>query len=289
MIWGKNLKINLRYSLFFAALLTANNVFAQNDNSDKNVEQSDTVSEKDEGLWNYKKFLLDENGKWSVGVGTIVRNSPFRGEKISAFPFPIIDYSSKNLFIRELKAGYHIKKVADPYKGGFFFDTYLGARMRPGDSRRKFSIDAGLRGGYQHPFGAVTASFTQDITGASDGKEASLSYSFTFLSKNKNDIIIPRITVTWQDHKMSNYLWGISQEVTNKMIENREAVILSPYSINHSVLNYSAGIVHIHKFGDHWNSIIGAQIAALDDKILENPGIERQYDYSFLFGAAYTF
>ena len=96
---------------------------------------------------NYKKLFLDENGKWSVGVGTIVRNSPFRGEKVSAFPFPIIDYSSKNLFIRELKAGYHIKHVENPYKGGFFVDGFIGARMRPGDSRRKFSVDAGLKGG----------------------------------------------------------------------------------------------------------------------------------------------
>lgn len=289
MKWGINLKTKLRCTLILTTLLAGNSGFAANEVTNQNVPQNSDASEIDEGLWNYKRFLLDENGKWSIGTGGIVRNSPFRGEKISAFPFPIIDYSSKNIFIRELKAGYHIRRVEDPYKGGLFFDTYLGARMRPGDSRRKFSVDAGLRGGYQHPFGALTAAITQDITGASNGKEASLSYSFTFLSKTKNDIVIPRITITWQDRKMSNYQWGISQEVTNKMIENREAVILSPYTLNQSVLNYSAGIVHIHKFGEHWNSLIGAQIAALDDKILLNPGIERQFDYSFLFGAAYTF
>lgn len=241
------------------------------------------------GLLNYKRFLLDENGKWSIGAGAIIRNSPFRGEKVSAFPFPIVDYSSKNLFIRELKAGYHIIKVEDPYKGGFFFDTYLGARMRPGDARRKFSVDAGLRGGYQHPFGAVSAAITQDVTGASNGKEASISYSFTFLNKTKKSIIIPRLTVTWQDRKMANYLWGISQETTDKMIANREEVILSPYALTSSVINYSAGIIHIYKFGKHWNTLVGAQIAALDDKILSNPGIERRYDYSFIVGTAYTF
>lgn len=257
------------------------------ENADEAASEAD--QKKSQGLWNYKRFLLDENGKWSVGTGAIIRNSPFRGEKVSVFPFPIVDYSSKNLFIRELKAGYHIRKVEDPYKGGFFFDTYLGARMRPGDARQKFSVDAGLRGGYQHPFGAVTVAVTQDVTGASDGKEASISYSFTFLNKTKRSIIIPRLTMTWQDRKMANYLWGISQETTNKMIANREEVILSPYTLSKSVVNYSAGIIHIYKFGKHWNTIVGAQIAALDDKILSNPGIERGYDYSFIVGTAYTF
>jgi hypothetical protein len=58
--------------------------------------------EESASLWNYKRFLLDENGKWSIGTGAIVRNSPFKGEKIDAIPIPIIDYSSKNFFIVRL-------------------------------------------------------------------------------------------------------------------------------------------------------------------------------------------
>lgn len=252
-------------------------------------ETSQEPEEEDFGLWNYKKLLLDENGKWSVGAGALVRNSPFRGEKISVFPFPLVDYSSKNLFIREFKAGYHLKGIDDPYKGGIFFDTYLGARMRPGDARKKFSIDAGLRTGYQHPLGSVSLSFTQDMTGASDGKEASVAYSFTFQSKSKKTLVIPRITLTWQDRKMANYLWGISEETTAKMIKNNEAVILDPYTFDKSVINYSAGIIHIYKLDKNWSSILGAQLAVLDPIILDNPAIERQFDYSFIVGAAYTF
>ena len=283
MITGKNVNKIIVVIILPVLILCSIPAMAKDEAASKE-QQKESAS-----LWNYKKFLLDENGKWSVGVGTIVRNSPFKGEKIDAFPIPIIDYSSKNLFIRELKAGYHIQKVKNPYKGGFFFDTYLGARMRPGASRRKFSVDGGLRGGYQHPFGAVAASFTQDITGIHGGKEASLSYSITFPNQKKNSLIIPRLTVTWQDNKLANHLWGISQETTNKMIENNDDVILQPYPIKQSVINYSAGIIHIYKIGEHWNNIIGAQIAILDQKILKNPAIERQLDYSFIYGLAYTF
>jgi MipA family protein len=275
---GVDLKtLNFAFLALSITLLNSTNLAAQE------------VAPKEGGLWNYKKFLLDENGKWSVGAGTIVRNSPFRGESVSAFPIPIVDYSSKNVFIREMKAGYHLISVEDPYRGGFFFDAFLGARLRPDDFRQKFSLDGGLKGGYQHPFGAVTATFAQDVTGASDGKEASLSYSFTFLNKVKNNIIIPRLTVTWQDRKMANYLWGISQQTTDKMIENQEKVILQPYTLSQSVINYSAGIIHVYKIDKNWNSIVGAQVALLDGKIVANPAVERELDYSFMLGLAYTF
>jgi hypothetical protein len=103
-----------------------------------------------DGLIDYKRFLLDENGKWSLGIGTVVRNSPFMGEKVSVMPIPIIDYSSKNLYFRGLQGGYHIKKVKNPRIGGFSLDAFLSPRMRPGDSRSKLSLDGGIAVGYQY-------------------------------------------------------------------------------------------------------------------------------------------
>jgi len=111
---------------------------------------------------------------------------------------------------------------------------------------RNFSIDAGLRAGYLRPFGSFSASFTQDMTGASGGKEASITYSLTFLNNSKKHIVIPRITLTWQDQKMAHYLWEISEETSEIMIRNNEKIILDPYTIDKSVFNYSAGIIHIY-------------------------------------------
>ena len=88
---------------------------------------------------------------------------------------------------------------------------------------------------------------------------------------------------------MAHYLWEISEETSEIMIRNNEKIILDPYTIDKSVFNYSAGIIHIYKLDENWSSILGAQLAVLDQFILDNPAIERKFDYSFIVGAAYTF
>jgi len=240
------------------------------------------------GRWNYKQFLLDENGKWSVGVGTVVQNSPFVGEKISVIPIPVIDYSSKNLFIRGLRAGYHIKKVENPRVGGFFFDGYLSPRIRPGESRRNLSLDFGLAAGYQTPLGAVTFTMQPDIIGGS-GTELAAEYAFTFVTSNRKQLVIPAFKIAWQNRERSEYMWGIDEETYLKTLNNPDEIVLEPYTIGESVVNLSGSITHVYRFTENWNSLVLAKITALDTDILKNPAIERQFDYSFIFGIAYTF
>tara|TARA_R110002096_G_scaffold416576_3_gene619599 strand:+ start:43832 stop:44662 length:831 start_codon:yes stop_codon:yes gene_type:complete len=253
------------------------------------ADENKSASEQDSvGRWNYKEFLLDENGKWSLGVGTVVQNSPFVGEKISVIPIPVIDYSSKNLFIRGLRAGYHIKKVENPRVGGFFFDGYLTPRMRPGESRRKLSLDFGLAAGYQTPIGAVTLGVQPGLIGGG-GTELAAEYSFTFVTKDRKHIFIPALKMTWQSRELTEYMWGIDEETYLKTLNNPDEVVLEPYTMGESVVNFSASATHVYRFDEHWNSMVLAKITALDNDILDNPAIERQFDYSFIFGFAYTF
>lgn len=252
--------------------------------------QASSANEQDSaGRWNYKQFLLDENGKWSVGVGTVVQNSPFVGEKISVTPIPVIDYSSKNLFIRGLRAGYHIKKVENPRVGGFFFDGYLTPRIRPGESRKKLSIDFGLAAGYQAPVGALTFNIQSDMIGGNGGTELAAEYAFTFVTKDRKQIIIPALKMTWQSRELTEYMWGIDEETYLKTLNNPNEIVLEPYTMGKSVLNFSGSITHVYRFNENWNSLALAKITALDTDILKNPAIERQFDYSFIFGVAYTF
>lgn len=237
----------------------------------------------------YREALDLTKGKWTIGLGTIVRNSPFKGEKINVLPFPILDYSSDTVFLRELKAGYHIKKVENPKKGGLYLDGFIGARIRPGDARKKITADLGLRTGYQHPLGAVSVTLLQDVSATSNGQEVSVSYAFTFVTKNKKMFFIPQFSASWQSRKMANYLWGIDTETSLKSISNNDPVILDPFEITTSVINLSAGFTHVYKFNNHWSSLISAKAAMLDNKIKQNPAIERDFDYSFVVAATYTF
>jgi|GEM_PF-2698392 len=291
MTAGDKLKHHIIRPILISALFAGNTSFAEEKTEAANEEvQSNTVNEQDsDGLWNYKKFLLDENGKWSLGFGTAVSNSPFKGEKISITPIPVVDYSSKNLFIRGLRGGYHIKKVDNPREGGYFLDVFLSPRIRPGDSRRKLSLDGGVSGGYQSIAGTITLDVLHDISAQSGGMEVNASYSFPYQTSGKKSLFIPKLEITYQSEGLANYLWGIDNKTYLKSLANPNEVTLEPYRISSSVFNFSASMTHVYRIDDHWNTLILAKVTALDGDILDNPAIERQLDYSFIFGTAYTF
>lgn len=230
----------------------------------------------------------DGSGKWSLGIGTVVQASPFQGEKVNAMPIPVIGYSSDTFFIRGLQAGYHIKNIRDRRKGGTFLDGYITPRMRPGESRRKLSADVGLTGGYQFGLNTVSLNAQQDITGNSNGTELTLSYGLAipFIKKN---LFMPRLSVIWQSQKLANFLWGIDQETFQKTLANADELTLNTYNINQSVINFSAGLTHIYRINDRWNTLSIAQITALNSIITDNPAVTGNYDLSFIFSVSYTF
>jgi outer membrane scaffolding protein for murein synthesis (MipA/OmpV family) len=100
---------------------------------------------------------------------------------------------------------------------------------------------------------------------------------------------MPNITITWQSSNLANYLWGIDEETYIKTLSNPDETVLNPYTLSSSVINFSAGITHVYRVNDHWNTMAMASITDLDNKIIDNPAVERQFDYSFIFGVAYTF
>lgn len=229
-----------------------------------------------------------DGGQWSLGIGTVVQDSPFQGEKVNAMPIPVIGYQSKTFFIQGLRAGYHLKNIEDRHKEGTFLDGYITPRMRPGESRRKLSVDAGLSGGYQFGLNSIALNAQQDISGNSNGTELTLSYGLT-IPFIKNNIFLPRVSVIWQSQKLANFLWGIDQETFKKTLVNADEFTLNPYNIDQSVINISAGLTHIYRFNEKWSTLSIAQVTALSDTITDNPAVTGNYDLSFIFSLSYTF
>lgn len=227
-------------------------------------------------------------GRWSLGIGTVVQDSPFEGEKVNAMPIPVIGYQSNTFFVQGLRAGYHLKNIEDRRKGGLFLDGYITPRMRPGESRRKLSVDAGLSGGYQFGLNTVSFNAQQDISGNSNGTELTLSYGFA-IPFIKNNIFMPRFSVIWQSQKLANFLWGIDQETFEKTLANPDELTLNPFNIDKSVVNYSVGLTHIYRFNENWSTLSIAQATALSDTITANPAVTGNYDLSFIFSLSYTF
>lgn len=273
-----NLKNNLVISAFLASftILSSQNAVAQ------------SAQGRPDGAEGQMPPAQSNEGRWSLGIGAVVQDSPFEGEKINAMPIPVIGYQSKTFFIQGLRAGYHLKNIEDRRKGGVFLDGYITPRMRPGESRRKLSVDTGLSGGYQFGLNTVSFNAQQDISGNSNGTELTLSYGLAIPFVKKN-LFMPRFSVIWQSQKLANFLWGIDQETFKKTLANADELTLNPFNINKSVVNFSAGLTHIYRFNENWSTLSIAQATALSDTITANPAVTSNYDLSFIFSLSYTF
>ncbi len=142
-------------------------------------------------------------------------------------------------------------------------------------------------------FGVFDATFLQDVTGTSNGQEVIGTYSYTFHDQRYKWIFSPRVGVSWMSRKMTNYVWGVTQDQHNKMVadnvENSDKPVLPVYEPEAAVMNYFAGATLVHRFDDHWSAFALGQVTRLDRKITDNPGIDKDYDLTLGMGVSYSF
>lgn len=231
--------------------------------------------------------------KWTVGAIGLGYYSPFEAERKDAdgstnvdfSGAPYVAYRGDRFFIEGTQIGYHVIKPTEA-DTQFQFDVVGSARILPGSSRNTVSADAGLSVGVGGPFGFLNVTGLRDVTSKSDGYEVKATYGYTF--EGESFSITPSVSAIWQDKKMANYMWGITQKQHDKMIADNKPV--SPvYAMTDSVVNYSADLLVTYRFAERWSLIGFASATKLDKKIQENPGISEDYDAVLGIGFAYSF
>lgn len=225
--------------------------------------------------------------RWSVGALGLLNVSPFAGDDAEVLPVPYISYRGERFYLEGLEAGYHLLKPQRGPGPAFVLDMVTAARMTPGTSRDKVTVDAGLRLGVEGKYGSLSLTGLQDITGEHDGTELRAAYSYTFRSQDY--FITPSIGASWQSRKLANHMWGVTPEQQAGMVEDGEDVILPIYSLPDSVLNYEAGLTAVYMLGDRLNLIGFSRASYLDKDVRDNPGIDKKYDLTVGFGIAYSF
>jgi len=224
--------------------------------------------------------------KWSVGVLGLANKTPFEAEKNSVKPIPYVAYRGDRFYIQGLELGYKLLKPSEDDEFGLGFDIIASARMLPGESRNKVTADIGVRASLTGPYGFLNTTFLHDATDTSNGMELSASYGYEFRSGKFS--ITPSVGISWQNRKMANYMWGVTQTQQDKMIEKNNPV-LSVFEVTSSALNYNAGLTAIYNLNDNWTLIGFINGSYLDKEIRANPGIDQKYDATAGFGIAYNF
>lgn len=225
--------------------------------------------------------------KWSVGAIGFYGTTPFAAEDDEFNAFPYVSYRGDRFFIEGTALGFHLLTPREDADLAFALDVVASARMLPGSSRNKVTADLGLEASLSGSFGDLTLTGLRDVTDTSNGTELRASYGYTFTSDKL--FVTPSVGVSWQDKKLTNYLWGTTEEQQARMVEKERDVILPVFQPNTKALNFNAGITAVYQLSDSVTMIGLVNASYLDKDIRLSPAIDKRYMLSVGLGLAYNF
>ncbi|MEQ1514495.1 MAG: MipA/OmpV family protein [Lysobacteraceae bacterium] len=221
----------------------------------------------------------DSGNGWGIGLGVAIRDTLYAGETNHVQAFPYISYEGERFFVKGPMIGY---KIVD----GEMFDLngFVAARLDGMDAKdmgaaalalnginrnlledRKASADAGLSASFgTEAIGEFELDVRGDITGTSDGYQASLDYRYPFQVGPVT--LIPSIGATAMSKELANYYYGtLPKEVARGVIDYRPGQVTIPH----------AGITAVLPMGSKWVGIAGLNADRYPTAITSSPLIEK--------------
>ena len=238
----------------------------------------------------------DESGSdWGLGVGVAIRDTLYAGETNHVQAFPYVHYEGERFFIKGPMLGYKIVKGEIFTLSGFVAanlnsvdadDFGVAELALNGIDRnlledRKNAADAGISASFNiESVGEFELDIRGDITGTSDGYQASLDYRYPFQVGPVT--LIPGIGVTALADDTANYYYGtLSKEVSRGVVDYKPGQVTIPH----------VGITAVLPMGSKWVGIAGLNADSYPAEITDSPLIEDETDVvpSFFIGVLRNF
>jgi MipA family protein len=237
----------------------------------------------------------ESGSDWGLGVGVAIRDTLYAGETNHVQAFPYVHYEGERFFIKGPMLGYKIIKgemftlsgfVAANFNSIDADDFGVGELALNGIDRnlledRKSAADAGISASFTiESAGEFELDLRGDITGTSDGYQASLDYRYPFQVGPVT--LIPGIGVTALADDTANYYYGtLSQEVSRGVVDYKPGRVTIPH----------IGITAVLPMGSKWVGIAGLNADSYPAEITDSPLIEDDTDVvpSFFIGAIRNF
>ena len=221
--------------------------------------------------------------RWGLGAGAAVSDSVYAGEGTRVTPFPLVSYQGERFYWRGVSGGAHLV-----IRGGFALDATLSARFDGIDKDdfgvpelaergidrklledRDDALDLGLAGSWRGAMGQLDLGVKGDITGASKGYEANLTYSYPFQWGATR--IAPNVGVSHLSKKLANSYYGILPEEVARGVADYQ-----PGSAAISRI----GIDVTHPFAGNWVFIGNVAYRKLPTRLSDSPLVEKDKDGS---------
>lgn len=235
------------------------------------------------------------DSEWGLGVGVAIRDTLYAGETNHVQAFPYVRYEGERFFIKGPVFGYKIVSGDIFTLSGFVAaninsvdadDFGVAELAANGINRnlledRKIGADAGLSASFNpESVGEFELDVRGDITGTSDGYQASIDYRHPF---NIGPVtLIPGIGVTAMSDDMANYYYGtLDKEVARGVVDYKPGKVAIPH----------IGITAVVPMGSKWVGIAGLNADSYPSEITDSPLIENNTDVvpSFFVGVIRNF
>ncbi|WP_413284707.1 MipA/OmpV family protein [Vibrio sp. MA40-2] len=232
---------------------------------------------------------LSAPSPWSVGVGAAYSPKVYKSTSSNRTVIPIIGYEGEHFFFRGFSTGYRfkprssvhnftIRAIYDPRT--FIPNDSNDANMKLLDERRD-TVLAGASYQYTTPVGVIEAGGGVDILGVHNGFYGELSWKLPIRFKLGG--ITPAIGYSYNDNKLNQHLYGVSQSESDRTSNN-----ISEFDINGSGQFFVglSGYVSLTR-----NLFVrgGIRYTNLEDDIEESPLLDSTVSTSANIGIAYRF
>lgn len=219
--------------------------------------------------------------RWSVGIATAAREGIYAGEDDRVRVFPNVAYEGDRFYWRGVQAGVHLVGredfVLDAFVAGRFdgidaADFGVRALAERGIDRdwledRDDAADAGVSALWKGRAGELEVDARADVTGTSEGYQASLTYRHPF--RLGGLMLTPGVGVRWLSGDLADYYYGtLDSEVARGAVRYRPG----------SVAIANASLTLIRPFAEKWLFIASAEYRRLPDGIRDSPLIGSDVD-----------
>ena len=223
----------------------------------------------------------DTRSPWAFGVGTIVSDSAYAGERSRVIPVPVVSYLGERFFIRGVSIGYQLFKddaiqldLLGKYRFAAFEVDDLGASELASNGieprlleDRDGGVDLGFGMKWTGIAGELDFELLADATNTSGGQEVKLEYSYP-ISVGLGRLS-PSTGITWMSQDLANYAFGtLDSEVARGVVDYRPGAATIP----------QVGLSFAHPLSRKWFFFGSVRYAVLPDKIRQSPLIEDGVD-----------
>lgn len=224
--------------------------------------------------------------EFSIGLGTSVETSPYKGVNTQWKPVGVVSLESERFYVREYTAGLKLLNLEflEVSVFGGYDDTSFDAsesnerRMRKLRDRNSSAV-AGTEARLITPYGMLHVSAARDVLGNSEGWNGALGYKL--LVEHGDLEVIPATGLYWADSAYNDYYYGVSGKESRKSgIGAHDAGSgLSPYV--RLTMDYS--------LATNWSVFCSGEMTFLSTEVKDSPMVGNSRTQSVTMGVTYDF